>query len=146
MKLKPFGICSALLGVILAAAPAWAHHSFAAEYDGSKPIKMTGAVTKVDWANPHVYFFMDVKDPATGKVTNWAFEMGAPAVLTRSGWRRSSVKIGDIITVEGTLAKDASTHGNARSVTMTLTGQKLGAGSSETEANATAAAPSAAKE
>jgi hypothetical protein len=135
MKLKMFGICAALLALILAAAPVWAHHSFAAEYDSSKPIKMTGAVTKVDWANPHVYFFIDVKDPDTGKVTNWAFEMGAPAVLTRSGWRRSSVKIGDIITVEGTRAKDATSHGNARSVTMTLTGEKLGAGSSETEAN-----------
>jgi len=96
----------------------------------------------VDWANPHVYFFIDVKDPDTGKVTNWAFEMGAPAVLTRSGWRRSSVKVGDIITVTGTRAKDATNHGNARSVTLTLTGEKLGAGSSETEA----AAPAAAKQ
>lgn len=130
MKFNFFGICAA---AILCAAPMWAHHSFAAEYDSSKPVTMTGAVTKVDWANPHVYFFIDVKDPATGKVTNWAFEMGAPAVLTRSGWRRSSVKVGDIITVTGTLAKDASNHGNARSVTLTLTGEKLGAGSSETE-------------
>jgi hypothetical protein len=134
MKLKMFGLCSALLGLALAEAPAWAHHSFAAEYDNSKKVTMTGAVTKVDWANPHVYFFIDVKDPETGKVTNWAFEMGAPAVLTRSGWRRSSVKIGDIITVEGSLAKDSSNHGNARSVTLTLTGEKLGAGSSENDA------------
>jgi hypothetical protein len=138
MKLKLFGICVA---TVLAAAPMWAHHSFAAEYDSKQPIKLTGAVTKVDWANPHVYFFIDVKDPDTGRVTNWAFEMGAPAVLTRSGWRRSSVKIGDIITVEGTRAKDATNHGNARSVTMTLTGEKLGAGSSETET-----APAAAKQ
>jgi hypothetical protein len=92
---------------------------------------MTGAVTKVDWANPHVYFYIDVKDDATGKVTNWAFEMGAPAVLTRSGWKRSSVKIGDMITINGTLAKDGGTHGNARTVIMTATGEKLGAGSSE---------------
>jgi len=138
MKLKLFAICAL---TVLAAAPMWAHHSFAAEYDSSKPVTMTGAVTKVDWANPHVYFFIDVKDADTGKVTNWAFEMGAPAVLTRSGWRRSSVKVGDIITVTGTLAKDASSHGNARSVTLTLTGQKLGAGSSETEA-----APAAGKQ
>jgi len=92
---------------------------------------MTGAVTKVDWANPHVYFYIDVKDETSGKVTNWAFEMGAPAVLTRSGWKRSSVKIGDTITIHGTLAKDGGTHGNARTVIMTATGEKLGAGSSE---------------
>lgn len=86
----------------LAAVPALAHHSFAAEYDSNQPVKLTGAVTKIDWANPHVYFFIDVKDSATGKVTNWAFEMGAPAVLTRSGWRKSSLKIGDVITIDGT--------------------------------------------
>jgi hypothetical protein len=128
MKIRAFFFCAALAA---AAAPAFAHHSFAAEYDSTRPVKMTGAVTKVDWANPHVYFFIDVKDEATGKVTNWAFEMGAPAVLTRSGWRRSSVKIGDLITIDGTLAKDGGNHGNARAVTMTATGEKLGAGSSE---------------
>ena len=111
--------------------PAAAHHSFAAEYDGTKPVKFTGAVTKIDWANPHVYFFIDVKDAPSGKVDNWAFEMGAPAVLQRNGWKRSSLHIGDLITVEGTLAKDGSKHGNARNVVMTETGQKLGAGSSE---------------
>ena len=129
--MKPLGFCAAVAGSILLAAPVSAHHAFAAEYDSTKPIKMTGAVTKVDWANPHVYFYIDVKDAETGKVTNWAFEMGAPAVLTRSGWKRSSVKIGDLITVEGTRAKDGGSHGNARSVVMTNTGQKLGAGSSE---------------
>ena len=78
-----------------------------------------------------VYFFIDIKDADTGKVTNWAFEMGAPAVLTRSGWKRSSIKIGDVITVHGTKAKDGTPHGNARTVIMTATGEKLGAGSSE---------------
>jgi Family of unknown function (DUF6152) len=137
MRYVIFELC-AVVGVIVAglamdAAPAWAHHSFAAEYDSSKPLKLTGAVTKVDWANPHVYFYIDVKDE-NGKVTNWAFEMGAPAVLTRSGWKRSSVKIGDLITVDGTRAKDGGPHGNARTVTMTNTGQRLGAGSSEGQA------------
>jgi hypothetical protein len=129
MKLGTFLLCGAL--VCASSAPLFAHHSFAAEYDSNKPVTMTGAVTKVDWANPHVYFYIDVKDDASGKVTNWAFEMGAPAVLTRSGWKRSSVKVGDTITIHGTLAKDGGTHGNARSVVMTATGEKLGAGSSE---------------
>jgi hypothetical protein len=137
MKNAIFKTCAAigLMACIAAtqAVPAFAHHSFAAEYDSSKPLKLTGAVTKVDWANPHVYFYIDVKDD-NGKVTNWAFEMGAPAVLTRSGWKRSSVKIGDVITVDGTRAKDGGPHGNARSVTMTNTGEKLGAGSSEGQA------------
>src|SRR3954452_18343067 len=86
MRLKTiaaFGVALAGL-LVVAAPPLLAHHSFAAEYDNSQPLKLTGAVTKVSWANPHVYFFIDVKDPQTGRVANWAFEMGAPAVLTRS--------------------------------------------------------------
>lgn len=129
MKLGMIVICAAL--ACASSAPLFAHHAFAAEYDSNKPVTMTGAVTKVDWANPHVYFYIDVKDEASGKVSNWAFEMGAPAVLTRSGWKRSSVKVGDIVTIHGTLAKDGGQHGNARSVVMTATGEKLGAGSSE---------------
>jgi hypothetical protein len=120
----------AALAVTLA-VPMWAHHSFAAEYDSTKPVKLTGAVTRVDWTNPHVYFFIDVKDEASGRVQNWAFEMAAPSVLTRTGWKRTSMKIGDVVIVEGTRAKDGGNHGNARSVTMASTGQKLGAGSSE---------------
>jgi hypothetical protein len=131
MTMKTPLILFTLMGMALLAVPAFAHHSFAAEYDSSKPVKFTGAVTKIDWANPHVYFYIDVKDADSGKVTNWAFEMGAPAVLTRSGWKRSSLKIGDVITVEGTMARDGSKHGNARNVVMTATGEKLGAGSSE---------------
>jgi hypothetical protein len=125
--------CFSLTSVILAtlAAPLWAHHSFAAEYDSKQPITLTGAVTKVEWMNPHVYFYIDVRDEQTGKITNWAFEMGAPAVIQRNGWTRNSMKIGDIVTVEGTRAKSGLPHGNARSVTLTSTGKKLGAGSSE---------------
>ena len=129
MKIGTIVLCAGL--ACASSAPLFAHHAFAAEYDSNKPVTLTGAVTKVDWANPHVYFYIDVKDEASGKVTNWAFEMGAPAVLTRSGWKRSSVKVGDTITIHGTLAKDGGPHGNARSVVMTATGEKLGAGSSE---------------
>jgi hypothetical protein len=117
--------------VLLTAGAASAHHSFAAEYDSNKPLNITGAVTKIEWNNPHVYFYIDVRDEKTGKVTNWAFEMGAPAVIQRSGWRRNTMKIGDLVIVTGSQAKSGRPHGNARTVTMASTGQRLGAGSSE---------------
>ena len=118
------------LALAMTSVPALAHHSFAAEYDHDKTMTVTGAVTRVEWQNPHAYFYLDVKDPATGRVVNWAFEMGAPAVLQRSGWKRSSMKIGDVLTVEGWAAKDGTHHANARTVTLAATGQRLGAGSS----------------
>jgi hypothetical protein len=121
-------IVSALLVMVL---PLAAHHSFSAQYDSTKPVNLTGAVTKIEWNNPHVYFYIDVKDPATGKVENWALEMGAPAVIQRNGWTRNSMKVGDMVIVEGTRAKTGAPHANARSVTMQSTGKKLGAGSSE---------------
>jgi hypothetical protein len=117
--------------ICLAAVSASAHHSFSAEYDSNKPLNLTGAVTKIEWNNPHVYFYIDVRDEKTGKVTNWAWEMGAPAVIARSGWTRTTMKIGDLVTVTGSQAKSGKPHGNARTVTMTKTGQRLGAGSSE---------------
>ena len=128
--------CSRLLIVsLIVAAPLAArlsaHHSFAAEYDSNKPLNLTGAVTKIEWNNPHVYFYIDVKDDKTGKVVNWAFEMGAPAVIQRSGWTRNTMKIGDLVTVTGSQAKSGRPHGNARTVTMANTGKRLGAGSSE---------------
>jgi hypothetical protein len=130
MKVRLLHACAGLLLVGAAAMPVAAHHSFAAEYDSDKPIKLTGAVTKVEWNNPHVFFYIDVKDPATGRVKNWALEMGAPAVIARSGWKRTSMKIGDLVIVEGFAAKSGKTLGNARSVTLASTGQRLGAGSS----------------
>ena len=120
---------AAFLGVILSVA-ALAHHSFSAEYDSKKPVTLTGIVTKVDWMNPHVYFYLDVKDES-GAITNWGLEMGPPNGLQRSGWTKNTIKVGDEITVEGTLAKDGSKQANARSVVMTSTGKKLGAASSE---------------
>src|SRR2546425_1441110 len=131
MRLKTFLCCFVLLGLLLTALPLLAHHSFAAEYDSTKVVKLTGNVTRVDWQNPHAYFYIDVKNAETSRVENWAFEMGAPSVIARQGWTKTSLKIGDVIIVEGTRAKDGGTHGNARSVYMASTGKKLGAGSSE---------------
>jgi len=123
----------AALGMVLASVPAIAHHSFAAEFDSTKPIKLTGSVTKIEWMNPHAYFYIDVKD-ASGKVTNWGLEMGSPNGLMRQGWTRNSMKIGDEVTVEGSAAKDGSNIGNARSVTLS-TGTRLFAASSQAPAN-----------
>ena len=131
MTSKTIVCCAVLLAMISASVPLLAHHSFAAEYDSTKVVKLTGAVTRVDWQNPHAYFYIDVKNTDTGRVENWAFEMGAPSVIARQGWTKTTLKIGDVIIVEGTRAKDGGTHGNARSVYLASTGKKLGAGSSE---------------
>jgi hypothetical protein len=128
MKRNTFGLIAGL-GVLLAAAPLLAHHSFSAEYDSSKPVTLKGIVTKVDWMNPHVYFYLDVE--TDGKVTNWGLEMGPPNMLERSGWTKNTIQIGTEVVVEGTLAKDGSKQANARSVTLADSGRKLGAATSE---------------
>jgi hypothetical protein len=115
-------------GLLAAAAPLFAHHSFAAEYDVSKPVTLKGAITKVEWTNPHVYFFMDVKD-ADGKVANWAIENGPPNTLYRNGWGKDTLKIGDVVTVSGSMAKDGSHLANAKSIIM-ADGRSVLAGSS----------------
>lgn len=120
-----------LSGVLLAfwTVPAVAHHSFAAEYDSSKPVTLKGSVTKMEWQNPHARFYVDVTDEA-GKVTNWELELGSPNGLMRRGWTRNSLKPGDPVTVEGYLAKDGSKLANARNVTLT-DGRKIFAGAAE---------------
>ena len=109
-------------------APVSAHHSFAAEFDGSKPITLKGVVTQIDWANPHVWFYITVKDEE-GHTVRWACEMGAPHQLQQRGWLRETMKVGDVVTVAGSLARDGSKRANARQVT-TADGKTLGAASS----------------
>ena len=110
---------------------AGAHHSFRAQYDADQPVTLTGVVTKIEWMNPHVYFYIDVTDEETGTVENWGFEMGPPHMLQRRGWKRNSMEIGDILEVHGTRARDGSLTANARRVTLAATGEVLGAASSE---------------
>ena len=126
-------------GVLLTSVQSSAHHSFAAEFDASKRVRLTGIVTKVEWTNPHVWFYINVtKDERStdgenwtpvdkaGKVENWGAEMGPPHGLQRTGWRRDSLKIGEQVTVVGSLAKNGSLRMNARTVTLTSTGGRPG--------------------
>jgi hypothetical protein len=125
-KFAVIAIATALMAPLV---PLAAHHSFAAEYDANKPVKFTGTVTKVEWTNPHARFYVDVKDPASGKVTNWNLELASPNVLKRQGWTRTSLKEGDTVTVEGSAAKDGANMANARAVTL-ADGKRVFAGSS----------------
>jgi DNA/RNA endonuclease YhcR with UshA esterase domain len=120
-------LCGLAIVLGVAAVPAIAHHSFAAEYDAAKPVTLTGTVTKVEWMNPHARFYIDVKDD-TGKVSNWEFELGSPNGLMRRGWTRNSLKEGDVVTVDGSLAKDGSKLANARKIKL-ADGRQVFAGS-----------------
>jgi hypothetical protein len=120
-----------ILALLLTAAASvgQAHHSFAAQYDSTKPIKKSGVVTRVEWTNPHVYLYIDVAEKS-GATTKWGFEMGPPHMLQKAGWKKNSLAIGETIEIEGWLARDKSNTGNARRVTRTSTGEVLGAASS----------------
>jgi hypothetical protein len=121
-----FVVCA---GLLAAAQPARAHHAFATEFDANKPLTVTGTVTKVEWQNPHTWFYIDVAD-ANGNVASWGMELASPNLLMRNGWTRSSMQVGDVVTVEGFHAKNGSNVGNARTVVLTASGFRLFAGPS----------------
>ena len=133
MKIRIWLTTAALLS-LAATIPAVAHHSFAAEFDRSKMVTLTGTVTKLAWVNPHARFYIDVKDEATGKVNNWDWELSSPNGLMRRGWTRNSLKQGDVVTVTGWLAKNAPHVANAQSVTL-ANGKRVFAGSSAENEN-----------
>jgi uncharacterized protein DUF6152 len=120
------------IGLVVASAlPIYAHHSFAAEFDAGKQITLNGAVTKLEWMNPHIWLYLDVK--AEGGLEHWQCEGGAPNTLTRNGWSQNSLKSGDLITVDGFIAKDGSKTCNMRVVKLP-DGRSVFAGSSNTDA------------
>jgi hypothetical protein len=120
----------ASLGLTAAGASAFAHHSFSAEFDANRPVKMTGTVTNVEWRNPHTWFYVDVKNDK-GDIVNWGFELASPNLLLRNGWTRTSMKVGDVVEVEAYQAKNGMSLANAHVVTLASTGASLFTGSSK---------------
>jgi DNA/RNA endonuclease YhcR with UshA esterase domain len=123
MKSRTAFLAAGILALACAGQVSQAHHSFAAEFDAASKIKLTGTVTKLQWRNPHTYFFVDIADEK-GVVHNWAFELGSPNVLMRRGWTNESLKAGDTVTVEGARARDGSYKANANSVVL-ASGKRL---------------------
>jgi hypothetical protein len=133
MRSRAAKVLILVFSLLVAAAPAIAHHAFSAEFDAKQPVTLKGKVTKVAWTNPHVWIYINVQDES-GKLTNWGFEMGAPHQVQSRGWTREMVKPGDELVVVGSRARDGSNRMNARNVTWAATGKTLGAASSETTA------------
>lgn len=137
---KTFGVVLAAGALLLAAVPVWAHHAFAAEFDASKPVKLKGTVSKMEWINPHAWLHIDVKD-ADGKVTTWMIEAAAPNSLLRRGFTKYSLATGTELLVEGFQAKDGSLRANGSSITFS-DGRKLFVGNAAGDAGAAPGAPS----
>jgi hypothetical protein len=129
MGFRPSAILLAAAGLLAGSAPLRAHHSFAAEYDPKKAVELKGTLTSIEWVNPHAWIHMDVTD-ANGKVTKWDCELGSPNILMRNGWRKDSLKPGDVIVVSGSAAKDGSNMANARTVKTADGARVFNAGSS----------------
>jgi len=121
--------------VLLGTASMVAHHAFDTEFDAKKPVTLRGIVTKVEWTNPHVWFYLNVTNDK-GEVENWGFEMGGPNGLQREGWSRNTIQIGSELIVDGFLARNGSRNVNSKVVTVAKTGQKLGAASSQGKTSA----------
>jgi Family of unknown function (DUF6152) len=121
-------VCAAMAALLLSTVPASAHHAFSRDFDQNKPVTLSGTVTKVEWTSPHVMTYIDVKDN-TGKVTNWKVEMGSPVQLTKTGWTRAKLKVGEMVSLHGWQAKNGTNFANAEEVTM-ANGEKLSAASS----------------
>lgn len=113
---------AAVAGGLLSMGSAIAHHSFAAEFDRSKPIELTGRVTNVKWMNPHVWFYINVRNEETGEMENWGVELGPPHMLQNRGWRRESLSLGTEVTVNASMSRNGSLNVNASTVTLTATG------------------------
>lgn len=130
MKRQLFRMVAVVGGALLLGVPATAHHSASLKYDPNKPITLQGTVTKVEWTNPHIYFYIDVADER-GRVENWAVESGPPNWLYRRGWRRDSLNPGDVVTVEAFAAREPGLrHANSRSVVL-ADGRRLFSGSND---------------
>ena len=129
MRTRYFCFLAAGAAFFLTGVPVFAHHSFAAEFDSTKAVTLQGTVTKLDWMNPHIWIYLDTKDDS-GTVAHWQCEGGPPNTLTRNGWSRDSLKIGDTATVEGFRSKDGTNTCNARSVKLP-SGKSVFAGSAD---------------
>jgi len=114
-----------LAATLLASQASLAHHAFTAQYDATARKEITGVVVKVEWLNPHAYFYIDVENPETGEVSTWACELGSPVSMQRQGWTRESLVLGDFLVVEGALARDGSSSMSASSVVIEETGKRL---------------------